>query len=68
MNCEYCNTPMDEDEGCPSCLAEMKRQQDFYGALFANQPRYTREEIEDVYSDATDAHKRETMLNELGEN
>lgn len=66
--CEYCDTQFDasRDDGCPVCYKKMKSQQAYYGALFAREHRYTREEIEDCYSHPTEYQKRIGALRELG--
>jgi hypothetical protein len=51
-----------ELEDCAPCLQEQERAHAYYGALYAREHHYTREEIEDAYSDSTDYAKREAML------
>lgn len=58
--CEYCDTEFDpeDDNGCPPCYREIKRQQEYHRAMFRNQPSYTREEIDDCYSEPCEYQKR----------
>lgn len=66
--CEYCDSYYNKEtgDGCPGCAAYMKEQQAYYSALFAGQHRYTREDIEDCYSEPCEYNKRVITLERLG--
>jgi hypothetical protein len=65
---DYC--PEDnsgELEDCPGCLKREAETEAYWGALYAREQRYTREEVEDSLSDPTEYAKREISLSRLGE-
>lgn len=67
-DCDYCGTSYDTEsgDGCPGCAAYHEQQKAYGFALFRNQPRYTREDIESCYSEPCEYQKRIGALRELG--
>lgn len=67
--CEYCDTRFDpeaDDGECPSCKEHAEREQAYWFAQFGREPKpYTREEVEDCYSEPCEYQKRESMLMEI---
>lgn len=61
---DYCDEPLDQDGNCAHCRAEEAQARAEYES--SNSHVYTREEIMDVYSHPSDAHKRASMLEQLG--
>lgn len=65
--CDRSLTESDEEDGqCAHCAAEQAKAAAYWRKQYDREPRYTREEIDDVYSGPTDEHKREVMFHELG--
>jgi len=65
--CEFHDVALNADGECQVCLEDMKKQQAYYGAMYARDQRYSREEIMDAYSDPSERNKRDILLERLSQ-
>lgn len=62
VHSDWCDLPLDENEECVTCNERQAEAMAEHLALY--QPRYTREELMDVYSSPCDRHKLISLLGE----
>jgi len=65
--CEFHDVALNPDGECPVCLEDMRKQQAYYGALYARGHHYSREEILDSLSDPSERNKRDILLERLSQ-
>lgn len=62
---DWCDLPLNEDGECSVCEERMRKEQAYYGVLYAREHHYTADEIRDAYSDPTERAKRDSLLRRM---